>query len=336
MPIRILLDRLRADLAPLTGGYRSFPEDVWKRSGVLNTWGTNAVEGNTLRFEDVERLLIEEQSVSNKPVRDVVETLQHERAFRSLTARRHAPIDLVTVLELHEEVFRGMPHASPGRWRTGTVFIAGSKHRPPRPEKVVRELEGWLRTYRHRSAPSHDALAAGAWMHHAFEAIHPFQDGNGRVGRLLLNLHLLRAEWPPVHVLPPDRDRYIGALEAGNDGDLEPLTDYFGVLALRSCLDLLDQVGGPEHELKELRAFEGASWNPYSAHYLALRARQGVLGAIPSFATSAPSSTWRRPGRPRWLTTEAALRHYLDHDARSDALERVKAKRAKKRSRWTS
>lgn len=321
--IRILTDALRRELAPLTRGFTRFPEEVWKRSGALNTWGTNAVEGNTLSHEDVERLLLSERGPAKKPIRDVVETIQHERAFRSLIERRERGVDLVAALELHEEVFHGVAHARPGQWRTGNVFIAGSKHRPPRAEKLVRELEDWQREYEKHVREREDPIALAAWMHHRFEAIHPFQDGNGRIGRLLLNLHLLRTGWPPVHVLPPDRDRYLGALESANLGDLAPLTRYLEILTLRSLLDLLDQLGGPKHEIRELRSFEGLAWNPYGAHYLALRARQEALGAVPSFATSAPTAYWRRPGRARWLTSEAALRHYLAHGARGDALARA-------------
>jgi Fic family protein len=77
----IILNRLR-DTLLTRASLDHLPDDVWKRSSALNTWGTNAIEGNTLTWKDVERLLLEDLSVANKPIRDVLETLQHESTFR--------------------------------------------------------------------------------------------------------------------------------------------------------------------------------------------------------------------------------------------------------------
>jgi len=255
----------------------NLPEGVWKRAGALNTWGTNAIEGNTLTWRDVERLLLEERSVSNRPVPDVLETIQHERIFRELLDMRKKPVNLVTVLNLHEGVFRGVK-ADAGQWRRVNVRIAGSKHIPPRMERVVQSMENWIKEYGARDIGGENVFSLGAWMHHRFESIHPFADGNGRVGRLLLNLHFLRHNWPPLHVLPPDRKTYIGHMEEAHDGDLSGLTEFFGVLMSRSLLDLLDQVGTDDDELRPLRRFEKATG--HTAKYLSLRAGQGVLPAV--------------------------------------------------------
>jgi hypothetical protein len=117
--------------------------------------------------------------------------------------------------------------------------------------------------------------------------------------------------WPPVHVVPQDRERYLDALEAANGGSLEELTEYLTVLAGRSLLDLLDQVGRQRDALRELRDLADEPWNPYGHRYLALRAKQEALLAVPSYSTSAPPSLHRKPGRPRWLTSERAMRAYL-------------------------
>ena len=271
-----ILVRLR-DILLTRAPLDHLPEDVWKRTSALNTWGTNAIEGNTLTWHDVERLLIEERSVGNRSVRDVLETLQHESTFRGLLLRRERPIILETVLELHESVFRGVK-TDAGRWRRINVRIQGSKHIPPRMEKIVPETEGILETYESRDLRGEDVFSLGAWLHHAFESIHPFSDGNGRVGRLLLNLHFLKHNWPPVHILPQDSKPYLSAMERGHSSDLSDLTSLLKVLMGRSLLDLLDQVGTADDELKPLRYFE--SKGPYTAQYLRLRAGQGKLPAL--------------------------------------------------------
>jgi Fic family protein len=252
-------------------------EEVWKRTGALNTWGSNAIEGNTLTLRDVEKLLFQGQSVGNRPLSDVLETIQHERAFRGLLNRLDAPIRMTTALELHEEVFKGIDSEA-GMWRRITVSIEGSRNTPPRPEAVIPAMAEWEREYNQRDVAGEPVFALGEWMHHRFETIHPFRDGNGRVGRLLLNLHFLKHSWPPVHVLPSDRKRYLKTLEQAHSGDLSGLNEFLHETMARSLLDLLHQVGTEEDELMPLQDFEHRG--PYSAKYLALRASQGELPAI--------------------------------------------------------
>lgn len=272
----IILNRLRDTLLTRTS-LDHLPEDVWKRSSALNTWGTNAIEGNTLTWKEVQKLLLEDKSIGNRPVRDVLETIQHESTFRGLLLRKGQPITLVTVLELHESVFKGVK-ADAGQWRRVNVRITGSTHVPPRMEKVVPEMEALLKVYDSRDMEGAEIFGLGAWFHHGFESVHPFSDGNGRVGRLLLSLHFLKHNWPPVHVLPSDREPYLDAMERGHQSDLSDLVSLLKELMGRSLLDLLDQVGTADDELKPLKRL--ASKGPYSAHYLSLRAGQGELPAI--------------------------------------------------------
>jgi len=278
----------------------NLPDEVWRRTSALNTWGTNAIEGNTLTWSDVEKLLLEEQSVANRPLPDVLETLQHEAAFRSLLARKDQPVTLVTALELHEMVFKGIRNTDPGQWRRVNVRIGGTQHRPPRAEKVVAEMERWRAEYDRREVEGKDTFALAAWMHHRFESIHPFRDGNGRVGRLLLNLHFMKRNWAPVHLGPPDRKAYRAALEAGHGGDLSRLISLLQGAMARSLLDLLDQVGTESDELKVLWSFSAKSG--FSGHYLALRAGQGELPAVKE--------------RGRWRTSARGLSLYKRHSSR--------------------
>ncbi len=278
----------------------ALPPRVWRRTGALNTWGTNAIEGNTLSRKDVERILLEGRSVPNRPLPDVLETIQHEQAFESLLPRRPNPIRLSSVLDLHETVFRGIkPDA--GQWRRVNVRIAGVRHVPPRMEKVLALMSAWEESYAKQDMEGAGVFPLGARMHFEFESIHPFSDGNGRVGRLLLNLHFLKHNWPPVHILPPDRSRYLRSLNAGHSGDLTGLETFLRTAMGRSLLDLLNQVGTAEDELKPLRKM--AARGPYSAKYLGLRAGQEKLPAIKIAGD--------------WNTSPRALRLYRDQIGRA-------------------
>jgi len=295
-----ILTALRS--AALTRGpLDTLPEGVWKRIGALNTWGTNAIEGNTLTWPDVQQLLLEGRSVSNRPVRDVLETLQHESAFRGLLLRREAPIRSGTARELHDAVFRGV-RADAGAWRRVNVRIVGMKHLPPRMERVPARMADWEAAYSARDVAGEGVFPLGAWMHFEFESIHPFSDGNGRAGRLLLNLHFLKHSWPPVHILPPDRARYLRSLDRAPTEGLGELEGFLREAMARSLLDLLDQIGTREDELKPLKSFERRE--RYSAKYLALRASQGQL---PGLKVSGD-----------WRTSARALALYGDVVARTD------------------
>lgn len=288
-----ILEKLRGEFLN-RGSLDALPEDIWKGMSSLNTYGTNAIEGNTLTYDEVETVLLDQKGVE-KPIADIMETLQHEKAFRSLINRRARSIDLVNILELHEEVFKGLM-ADAGQWRRTNVVIRGAQFSPPRPEKVVMRMEELIKEYDQRDLEGEGPFTLGSWMHHGFESIHPFSNGNGRVGRLLLNLHLMKHNWPPVNVLPGDREAYLKSLQAGNRGDLAPLTDFIMVRTGSSLLNLLSQVGTMEDELKPLVKFQDGE--TYSAKYLALRADQGELPAIKV--------------RNKWQSSERALQLYIE------------------------
>ena len=295
---KTILESLRQELLTRTP-LDAIPAGVWKRAGALNTWGTNAIEGNTLTRRDVERILLEQRSVPNRPLHDVMETVQHARAFESLLTRKGTPIRLPAVLELHEAVFRGIKDDA-GEWRRVNVRIAGTRHAPPRMEQVVPMMSEWIESYAKKDMLGEDVFSLAAWMHFQFESIHPFSDGNGRVGRLLLNLHFLKHNWPPVHILPPDRNRYLKSLDTGHAESLVDLAEFLELAMGRSVLDLLDQIGTREDELRPLKKLAGKS--PYSAKYLGLRASQNRLPALKISGD--------------WHTSERAIRLYREIVAR--------------------
>ncbi len=293
-----ILENLRSKLLERTS-FDTLSDSIWKRSAALNTWGTNAIEGNTITRAEVEKILLEDQSVAGKPIRDIMETIQHEHAFRDLLNRRKREITLETVLELHEEVFRGILYDA-GQWRRINVRVRGAGFTPPRMEKVQREMKKWVTKYRQYDIEGMDAFKLAAWMHFKFEWVHPFGDGNGRVGRLLLNLHFLKRNWPPIHVLPTNRKEYLDALNKAAHDDYFPLVNLLKILMSSSLLDLLDQVGTKKDRLMNLKIATKAS--PYREKYLALRCKQGELPALKS-------------GR-EWRTSERALELYINNVGR--------------------
>jgi Fic family protein len=272
--ILLALREVLLERCPLT----ALPTETLKGMAALNTWGTNSIEGNRLSRREVEDMLLRDRSPGGHSVRDVMETVQHDSVFHGLFERMDQSIGAEVALELHALVFwRILPDA--GRLRRVRVRVVGSPHRPPVPEWVPRAMMEWEDELEEREQSGGEVLAKAAWMHHRFESIHPFTDGNGRTGRLLMNLYLLKHSWPPVHVLPEDREAYMDTFVGGHRGDHADLERLLKVLMGRSLLLLLDDLGHEEED-RLMRVSELARDGPYTAKYLALRASQGHLPAL--------------------------------------------------------
>ena len=109
------------------------------------------------------------------------------------------------------------------------------------PEQVDSEIENLRCLYEEYSADSnYHPLLLAAWLHHRFEQIHPFQDGNGRVGRAILTWHLVKNGFFPIVVSRDDRAKYIDALEKADDGELTPLINLFVLLQKNTILQAID------------------------------------------------------------------------------------------------
>ena len=275
---RTILNALRLELLNRTS-LDDIPEDVWSRVASLNTWGTNAVEGNSLTKEEVDQLVLRNSGVGNKPIRDILETVQHQQTFLKTCMEPRKKLDLVLILEMHDSVFRGILRDA-GQWRRVNVKVSGSVLSPPRMEKVIESMVNWLKEYSEADVAGEDVFKLAAKMHHGFESIHPFSDGNGRIGRLLLNIHFLHHNWPPVSILPGDRETYLDAFAKADGGDFEPLEGLLEVLMSRSLLDFLESLGTSQDRLQPLKDLEKLT--AHSAKYLALRASQGAFPALKS------------------------------------------------------
>ncbi|MCL4345944.1 MAG: Fic family protein [Candidatus Thermoplasmatota archaeon] len=291
---RSILNSLRERLLD-RGSLRNLPERTLMESIILNTWGTNSLEGNTLTLNEVTRVIETGITVPNRPVKDLMETVQLSAALEEVIRGKLSEVNMEDALNLHEMIFhRILPDA--GRWRTVNVKISGSKHSPPRVEKLLTLLKVWEKQYVEMEMARRDVFYQAAQMHFGLESIHPFSDGNGRVGRLLLNMHFLNHNWPLVHILPHDRNVYMDALESAHTGGVEKLTEFLKTNMAGSLLFALDLAGSEEDRLLTLNEALGAFHKDYSAKYLALRIKQGELPGIMI--------------NSRWMTSLTALRLY--------------------------
>ena len=203
---------------------------------LLTTYHSNAIEGNTLSLHETQMILEYGITVDGHPLREYLEATNHAEAFDTLATLVKHPITVETVQHLHALVMDKIdPQA--GKLRTIQVYIRGAPVTPPPAADVPLYLMQWINWLTSNAALSYDPVTRAAIAHHDFEALHPFTDGNGRVGRLLLNLMLMQDGYPPALVLREWRSRYIQALQQAYVGEYIPLVNLIG-FAVEQALDL--------------------------------------------------------------------------------------------------
>lgn len=208
---KALLDTLR----PLRPDALAALQHVWD---IENTYASNAIEGNTLTASETQLVIEKGITIGGKTMREHLEAIDHFEAlaFVRSFAAEDRPISANDVRDLHGLVVkRSTPHIA-GRYADHGRFVLTKtgRHAFPNPAKVpalMGDFGQWL-----KDAPVEPQTAFDA--HRELVGIHPFNDGNGRTARLLMNLVLIRAGYPPVSVRPADRATYIDALATSQAG----------------------------------------------------------------------------------------------------------------------
>jgi Fic family protein len=194
---------------------RSLPEYALQKEleqfVVEFTYDTNRIEGSTLTFRETADLLTDGVSPRSKPMRDIREAQLHAELLRRLIAHPE-PIGLPHLLAWHKYVFGETKPTIAGRIREFDVRIGRSRHIPP-PALEVRPMLVELLRRTQRRVKSRHPVERAATFHFEFEHVHPFGDGNGRLGRLAMNLLLLRDGFPMINIRYGKRAGYYHALE---------------------------------------------------------------------------------------------------------------------------
>jgi len=227
------LERLNS-LRPLP---QSTLESLREKLEVEMTYHSNAIEGNRLTLRETWLVLKRGVTIGGKSVEEHLEATNHLEAILLLEAlaRSRQSVSEADVLKLHAVILDKI-RSDAGQYRRGRVFIAGAKHVPPSP-KLVPELMKEVLQELNSSSKGIDAVISAARLHHRLAWIHPFTDGNGRLARLLTNLRLMRAGFPPIILKKPERRAYYSTLEKADAGDLVPLT-MFMAKHVEEALDL--------------------------------------------------------------------------------------------------
>jgi Fic family protein len=228
-------------------------EDIWTAIWHQEAHNSTALEGNTLVLQEVEALLGAGRAVGNKELKDYLEVKGYAGAAEWVYSQARGSSDwqgnelltLTEVREVHRRLIdlvwevaphpSALPQEAPGNWRRHNIQVFRGGMKPPDFTEVPARMTDWVASVNalpHDAVPIAEALAI---RHAAFERIHPFLDGNGRAGRLLMNLMLVRLGYPPAIIQKRERPRYLRALQQADDGQPGAL----GELIARAILDNL-------------------------------------------------------------------------------------------------
>ena len=204
------IDRKKAELdlkRPLTEGE---VERLSEQFAVEYTYNSNAIEGNTLTLRETD-LVLRGLTIDKKPLKDHLEVVGHKEAFdfvRELV-KDNIPLSESVIKQIHYLVLADK-REDRGVYRKVPVKIMGAHHDSVQPYKIKKKMEQLLEDYKNNTE---HVILKFARFHIEFEAIHPFIDGNGRTGRLLVNLELMRAGFLPIDIKYSDRLAYYNAFD---------------------------------------------------------------------------------------------------------------------------
>jgi hypothetical protein len=246
--------------------------DIWADIWYEETHNSTAIEGNTLLLKEVRRLLDTGQAVGDKQLAEYLEVKGYADAAEWVYAQacdrdteRCDPYITPTELrEVHRRVVEPawkvkppddlLPGETPGGFRQHNIRPFPGGMTPPGFTDVPPQVSDWLTLANAEPEEGKPLIEHLAHVHAEFERIHPFRDGNGRTGRLVLDLLLVRHQLAPAIIYKKDRQKYLHALDRADRGDCGPLGELIA-RAVKDCLDrfLLPALGGP-HQLLPISA----------------------------------------------------------------------------------
>jgi Fic family protein len=244
-PLLQRIDQLKCELTQFRPLTPTETEALRQEFIVEHTYHSNAIEGNTLTLQETQ-LVLQGITVDRKPLKDHLEVVGYKEAYEYMEqlAKEQRALTTYEIRTIHQLVLADRQEDR-GQWRRVPVRILGALTEPVQPyqiEPMVEALLADMESLYHQ----HHLVEKVALFHLRFESIHPFIDGNGRTGRLLMNLQLIRAGYPPINVKFADRRRYYEAFDSyaqtGSPEAMQTLIAEYLEQRLSAMLEILSNI----------------------------------------------------------------------------------------------
>jgi Fic family protein len=285
MSLSELISEINILNAELSGMKISIEQEqrLWKKIRLEWNYHSNHLEGNTLTYSETQLLLIFDKTTGDHDFRDLEEMRNHDVALKLVVDEAkdlERPLTESFIRKLNEIILVRpfwKEAITPDKQKTQKLIQIGVYKTSPNsvllpsgetfeyasPEEtpvLMNELIEWYR--KESENPETHPLFLAALFHYRFIRIHPFDDGNGRIARLIMNYVLMRKGFPPVIIRSEDKANYLFALRKADSGDLEAFVQYVGEQLIRALQlsikaakgESIDELGDIDKELALLKA----------------------------------------------------------------------------------
>jgi Fic family protein len=278
---------------------KSIVDKLRDQFSIEMTYNSNAIEGNQLTLKETYLVLREGITVKGKKLKDHLEAKNHEEAlnylFELVDSSKQVTFNHNLIRSLHQLIVKDTEQKIAGSYRKSNVAILGSSHKPVEGYKVQEEMDNFIKWCSKEVNKLHPIVFA-ARLHHKFVHIHPFEDGNGRTGRLLMNLFLMRSGFPISIIKKSDRAKYYRTLQSADKDKLDPLIKLVAQSVERGLQIYISAIEKSTDDTEFLALSKIAKGTTYSPKYLNLLINKGLLRA-------------KKEGR-NWQTSKEALKEY--------------------------
>ncbi len=234
-PVKNEIKALKTEYDRLGKGKGSLLKLIDESELSESVFNSNAIENSTLTLKETERILLEMEVSRNVSVQEVFEAKNLARVMeytRSKAMELELSMDMI--LLLHKMLIGNINDAIAGRFRTTGEYVRVGTHIAPAPENVERMIEAILLEF---SADHHNYFADKiAKFHLDFETVHPFCDGNGRIGRVIINFQLMRSGFPCIIIRDKEKRIYYASFNEYRDSKNTKTMEKIVTLALTEAL----------------------------------------------------------------------------------------------------
>ena len=239
-------------------------------------FNSNAIENSTLTLKDTEDILIRGQIQRDAEIREIYEAKNLGRALELLAENPKQNLTVELILALHKILLTGINDGFAGRFRSGNEWVRVGTHIGANPDFVNDLIYKLVENYNRDD--DRELIEKIAYFHNEFEFIHPFCDGNGRIGRVLINQQLMKLGLPPIMIPAKNKFQdYYPALDAyDKKNDPKPLEEYLELLLLEALNKYITIMNG----VKVVTLTDWAKKNKVSSASILNKAKRQTVPAF--------------------------------------------------------